>query len=240
MSRFAQIPDIPDGLPSGLSPILQALKQNLDSLAGLRGVDKLSQAVKYGEVQVADIAKAGSSAKTIATTSGTAHDFTVSAGTREVTINVDGLSSNGSSILLIQLGDSGGIEVTGYKSTGINQDPGGNTGAAQTIGFGLSGAGAGTQIFNGQFRLSLLSSTTNTWTFNGGASRGDSATSMVVAAGSKSLSAELTTVRLTTVNGTDTFDAGSVSVISGDQDVAELARLHNYLAAQLRGEAVGT
>jgi len=55
MNRFAQIPEIPDGLPAGLSPILQAIKQNLEALAGQSGLDKMAQAVKYGEVLVADI-----------------------------------------------------------------------------------------------------------------------------------------------------------------------------------------
>jgi hypothetical protein len=55
MSRFAQIPEIPSGLPHGLTPILQAMKQNLDSLAGLRGIDKLSQAVKFGDMRAADV-----------------------------------------------------------------------------------------------------------------------------------------------------------------------------------------
>jgi hypothetical protein len=55
MSRFAQIPEIPSDLPQGLTTILQAIKQNLDSLAGLRGIDKLSQAVKFGDMQVSDV-----------------------------------------------------------------------------------------------------------------------------------------------------------------------------------------
>jgi hypothetical protein len=57
MSRFAQIPEIPDDLPQGLTTILQAMKQNLESLAGLRGVDRLSQAVKFGDMQVSDVAQ---------------------------------------------------------------------------------------------------------------------------------------------------------------------------------------
>lgn len=57
MNRFAQIPEIPDDLPQGLTTILQAMKQNLESLAGLRGVDKLSQAVKFGDVRVSDVAQ---------------------------------------------------------------------------------------------------------------------------------------------------------------------------------------
>jgi hypothetical protein len=40
----------------------------------------------------------------------------------------------------------------------------------------------------------------------------DTGVSWVIATGSKTLSAELTTVRITTVNGTDTFDAGTVNV----------------------------
>lgn len=57
MSRFAPIPEIPAGLPGELLPILQAIKQNLDALTGQSGIDKVAQAVKYGDAQVADLAQ---------------------------------------------------------------------------------------------------------------------------------------------------------------------------------------
>lgn len=53
--RFAPIGDIPADLPGGLTPILQAMKQNIEMLAGQTGVDKLSQAVTFGAVTVKDV-----------------------------------------------------------------------------------------------------------------------------------------------------------------------------------------
>jgi hypothetical protein len=41
----------------------------------------------------------------------------------------------------------------------------------------------------------------------------DESTSMLLGAGRKTLSATLDRIRLTTVNGTDTFDSGSVNIM---------------------------
>lgn len=55
MSRLAQIPDIPAGLPEGLEPVLRSMKQNLELLAGQRGADRLTKAVLYGAVDAGDL-----------------------------------------------------------------------------------------------------------------------------------------------------------------------------------------
>lgn len=57
MSRFAPIAEIPEGLPAGLSPVLQSMKQNLELLTGQRGNDKLAEAVRYGDVSSAEVAQ---------------------------------------------------------------------------------------------------------------------------------------------------------------------------------------
>ena len=53
--RFTSIGEIPADLPAGLSPILQAMKQNLEMLAGQIGTDKLARAVTFGAVTVKDV-----------------------------------------------------------------------------------------------------------------------------------------------------------------------------------------
>jgi hypothetical protein len=64
-------------------------------------------------------------------------------------------------------------------------------------------------VYNGKIVLDLENSSANKWVADGMTSR----TSVINnSGGGKSLSAELTTVRLTTVNGTDPFDAGEVNV----------------------------
>ena len=55
----------------------------------------------------------------VASTSGTSIDFTsIPAGVRRITVMFRGVSVSGTSSILIQLGDSGGIETTGYVSSG--------------------------------------------------------------------------------------------------------------------------
>jgi len=53
----------------------------------------------------------------VASTSNTSIDFTsIPAGVRRITVMFDAVSTSGTSNWLIQLGDSGGIENTGYLS----------------------------------------------------------------------------------------------------------------------------
>jgi hypothetical protein len=60
----------------------------------------------------------------------------------------------------------------------------------------------------------LLSATANTWTCSGSlGGTGAAAGYIYSTAGAKSLTGTLDRVRLTTVGGTDTFDAGSVNIM---------------------------
>jgi len=110
---------------------------------------------------------------------------------------------------LIQIGDSGGIENTGYTSTA--GDFNGNT-AENTIGFILDRVHTASAIFKGSIVLSLV--TGNSFVSNGILAYSDSTYGATTScsAGSKTLSAQLDRVRVTTVNGTDTFDAGSINI----------------------------
>ena len=59
--------------------------------------------------------------------------------------------------------------------------------------------------------LTIVNISENTWVASGTFDNGASVAGMTQ--GAKALSATLDRVRLTTVNGTDTFDAGSVNII---------------------------
>ncbi len=150
----------------------------------------------------------------IATTSGTSHDFTdIPSWVKRITISLSGVSTNGTSIPIIQIGDSGGIETTNYLGAGWNAASGAApTVTNHTVGFNLVGSTAATCIYHGAAVLTLVDAATNTWAFASSTARSET-TSSQGAAGSKALSGTLTTVRLTTVNGTDTFDAGSVNIL---------------------------
>jgi hypothetical protein len=156
--------------------------------------------------------KSGTSA---ASTSGTSIDFTsIPSWVKRVTVMFDGVSTNGTSAPQIQIGDSGGIETTGYICS--NSVIVASVGTANfTTGFGIgvsTGQWGATRVFGGSITLTLLNLATNTWSASGSVGSSDIA-AMYVTAGAKSLSATLDRVRITTVNGTDTFDAGSINIL---------------------------
>ena len=146
----------------------------------------------------------------VATTSGTSVDFTgIPSWAKRITVMLDGVSTNGTSPVQIQLGDSGGIETTGYVGTGTAFIPPNVVGVvAYTTGFVPLGATA-TASRTGCLFISNI--TANAWIAIG--IFDDQATQAGFSQGSKSLSATLDRVRLTTVNGTDTFDAGTVNIM---------------------------
>jgi hypothetical protein len=151
------------------------------------------------------------SGTSVASTSGTSIDFTsIPSWVKRVTVMLSGVSTNGSSNWLIQLGDSGGIENTGYIS--VSTYLGSSTGGTSyTTGFGLIVVNS-THVQQGL--LTLCNLTGNVWTANGSfAGSGTAADFMYSTAGSKTLSATLDRVRITTVNGTDTFDAGTINIL---------------------------
>jgi hypothetical protein len=143
----------------------------------------------------------------VATTSGTEHDFTIPAWAKMITVMLVGVSGDGTSPLLIQTGDAGGIETSGYTSTARNTGGGSTDSSA---GFILEASGVAASAVHGFVTLFLENSSAFTWVSGGNLfTSGNTLTS---SAGSKSLSAALTTVRITHVNGTDAFDAGAVNV----------------------------
>ena len=146
-----------------------------------------------------------------ATTSGTSIDFTsIPSGTKFITINFSGVSTNGSSDAIIQIGDSGGVETSGY--TGSNVDSTQSGGVAFSAGFILDNLQSAGETYTGIVTLTLLNSSSNIWAMTGVLGKSSTVT---FSAGGKTLSAELDRVRLTTTNGSDTFDAGSVNILYG-------------------------
>ncbi len=145
-----------------------------------------------------------------ASTSGTSIDFTsIPAGVRRVTIMFSGVSTNGTSPVIIQIGDSGGVEASGYLgSAGKVSTP---AAANYTAGFGVSDAATAADVLHGTYVLNLEDATGFTWVGVGIMSRSDTG-QVYLGSGSKSLSAELDRVRITTAGGTDTFDAGAINI----------------------------
>jgi hypothetical protein len=145
-----------------------------------------------------------------ASTSGTAISFTgIPSWVKRITVMFNGVSTNGTSLLQIQIG-AGSIVSTGYNCisgalvTGI-------TGASSyTSGYVIRTAGASSTLCYGALVINLL--TSNTWVASG-VLIDTSDTRTIQTAGSLALGGVLDRVQVTTINGTDTFDAGSINIL---------------------------
>lgn len=145
-----------------------------------------------------------------ASTAGTAINFTsIPAWVKRITINFVGVSTNGTSEIIVQIGDSGGLETSNYL--GAAADIGG-TRTNFTTGYGLTSGNAAGAVYHGTVTIALEDSANFTWVATGILARSDGP-SVTVGGGSKSLSAALTSATITMVNGTDAFDAGAINVL---------------------------
>ena len=138
-------------------------------------------------------------------TSGTAIDFTgIPANVSEITVMFDGVSLSGTDTILVQIGDSGGVETTGYVSG--SQDSAAV--ATSTSGFAVRATTA-SDVLTGSMILTSMSTAGTRWVQQHGMYRNGA--SAVSGGGSKTLSAMLDRVRVTRT-GTDTFDAGAITI----------------------------
>lgn len=145
---------------------------------------------------------------TVATTSGTAIDLSTSipSWVKRITVMFNGISVSGTSTILLQIG-SGSYTTTGYSASTV-QIPAGGSGTA-TAGFPSLNTGA-TNTYSGLYTIATLGS--NIWV--GSATIGlDGNTYTVQSTGRITLGGTLDRIRITTVNGTDTFDAGSINIL---------------------------
>lgn len=139
-------------------------------------------------------------------------DFTgIPSWVKRITVMFSGVSTSGTSQPLFQLGDSGGVETTGYATVTSNITTAANAATAYTNGWQLFVANA-SRIMQGNIVFSLLDASTNTWSGNGQFATTDVA-SIGWCSGTKSLSSTLDRVRITTANGTDLFDAGTINIL---------------------------
>ena len=196
VKTFSDKPIIPDGT-AAQNPVSKA---QLDAEA----------AVAASAVVPATIAPTLLVAGTaIPTTSGTTLDLStvVPIWARRLTVVLDKMSLSSTSSLLVQIGDSGGFETTDYASASTGTTGAGGGILSSTAGF-IVRFNAAALIVSGHVILTHVGG--NTWVASHSA--GDSSVCMV-GGGSKTLSDTLDRIRITTVSGTDTFDAGQVSLL---------------------------
>ena len=142
-------------------------------------------------------------------TSGTSIDFTgIPSWVKRITVMFAGVSTSGVSNIQIQIG-AGAVETSGYLGASAVISSGGNGFANYTAGFGVF-TNAATSVITGAMRISLFGS--NKWVAD--ASFGyENTGAIVTSGGQKTTSGTLDRLRITTVNGTDTFDAGTINIL---------------------------
>lgn len=147
-----------------------------------------------------------------ASTSGTSIDFTgIPSWVKRITVVLRAISTSGTSIKQIQIG-SGSVVTTGYISSATGGYSGNTiSGSTATSGFilGISSVAAN----NGYAQAVLISMGSNIWSFAANVADTTSQAGLFVCGGELTLGGTLDRVRITTVNGTDTFDAGSINIL---------------------------
>jgi len=148
-------------------------------------------------------------AAAVASTSGTAIDFTgIPSWAKRITVMFSGVGTTGTSLLLLQIGSSAGVESAGYQSASNYSTT--TAGSAFGSGFYITAVvPAASVIFSGAITISLFNS--NIYTQVGNIC--DDGQRVSSSSGRKSLSGVLDRVRVTTLNGTDTFDAGLINIM---------------------------
>ena len=116
-------------------------------------------------------------------------------------------------MILLQLGHgSTTFETSGYLAVGQQLTTGANFGTSSTAGFLVRDNDA-SESMRGHFFLTLEDSSANTWICSHSMMTSTTASQIYLGSGSKSLSAPLSAVRLTRVNGSDTWDAnGGINI----------------------------
>jgi hypothetical protein len=143
----------------------------------------------------------------VASTSGTSIDFTgIPSWVERITVMFSGVSTNGSSLVIVQLGTGGVPTTSGYQGA-TNQA---GSYAQLTTGLGTNNNSGAADTRTGLMTITNISS--NTWVSSAVVFLNSSAVGGG-GAGVISLAGVLNLVRITTVNGTDTFDAGSVNIL---------------------------
>lgn len=149
-----------------------------------------------------------------ASTSGTSIEFTsIPAWVKRITVLFSGVSTDSTGQQQIQLGDSGGYEITDYVGTGANNATGASPVVTNcTTGFALNSTSVAAQTQQGIATICLVGS--NTWVFSWVGGRDN--TVDLRGAGTKTLSGTLTQIRVigsATGSPSDNFDAGTINIL---------------------------
>jgi len=146
----------------------------------------------------------------VATTSGTTADFTsLPATIKRLSFILNGVSTNGTSDLVLRIGDSGGLEATGYS--GGSGDINGTAASmnSETTGVLVRTSPAAARTYSGIITFANVSG--NIWVASGTVVSDSGSANMI--ASTKTLTGTLDRITITTSGGANTFDAGSVNIM---------------------------
>ena len=179
------------------------------TVPAVAGTNTVTVPAGTGTVAVQGVSTNIVSGTAVASTSGTSIDFTsIPSWVKRVTVMFNGVSTSGTSNYLVRIG-SGSVDTTGYSSSGLTQNAGGGlTAPSDSTGFITLAPQTAASACSGA--MTILNVSGNIWISSGAVSGG---TYGQVSGGTKTLAGTLDRVRITTVNGTDTFDAGSINIL---------------------------
>jgi len=150
------------------------------------------------------------SGTSVASTSGTSIDFTsIPSWVKRVTVMFNGVSTNGTSNIQVQIGSTS-FSTSGYLGShaqfgGTNSVTGGTATTGAIVAFTSASL-----LHVGHCIMTHVGS--NAWVLS--SLLGRTADSFLTSGGANiTLSGTLDRVRITTVNGTDTFDAGNINIL---------------------------
>lgn len=129
---------------------------------------------------------------------------------KRITVMFSGVSTNGTSAPLVQIGTGGTATTSGYNGAAVNLSNAGSIGVTTyTTGFGLN-YGSASNVIYGHMIITLLNSNLWTASYNFASTGGGG---ICNGGGSVSLGGTLDYVCITTVGGTNLFDAGSINIM---------------------------
>ena len=144
----------------------------------------------------------------VASTSGTSIDFTgIPSWVKRVTVMFNGVSTNGTSLIQSQIG-AGSFATSGYVGAATSTT-GTPVVGTSTTGFPVQGQGSASASINAQLVLTNISG--NIWI--AAVSGLAVSNTPICGGGTVTLSGTLDRIRITTVNGTDQFDAGTINIL---------------------------
>lgn len=175
------------------------------TLAGDFTISQGTGTIGAAKVTPSNLSQPMTSGVQVASTSGTAIEFTgIPSWVKKLTVMLNGVSVTSTDLMQLQLGSTT-YSTSGYNSFAWSSN---TFNSSSTSGLLLQATSAGASVYYGNLIVCTLGS--NTWVSSHslGASLNNS-----VGGGAITLGGSLDRLRLTTVGGTQTFDAGTINII---------------------------